>query len=726
MTVSEGRATADLRAATETATETATGAEPGRRPGRALSPTGARYVLLIVTLVLAGAFAGQVVHGLVLGPSWAEAALQCWEEGPRLFPDSGQSQAEHWSRCTGPLQRRQALVSLAGAAAVLLLGLAVMWTLPRRLMRGAGPLKTAPPDWQERVGRIAAEMGVRRPPCVMWGGGQVREAFVLGRGSRCRIILPRGMRLLGDEEAEAILRHEIGHVAAGDVTLVWLTRGVWWALPPVLLTAPLVAAVQGWRSRDTSAWRMLAQPFWAEYGVRAAVLAVTATLVAQMIMRSREHEADLAAVRGQSVAPWETLLGGPRPAPRTWLDAARANHPTHRRRMTVLRAPHLQLAPTVLDTLVVGLLAAVLLDSVHGLATLLLTGTSWSAAPVSALAAGLLLAVGWGLPVWRGALAQRNGTAPPSRWLPLALGVSTAAGLLVRLQGAGTTAQGPMLGWTLLLALPAAVVGAAALSTAFAGLWSRRRGAGDSTIRDRLTVIAVSTLLFSGALWLAMDFSVFLRLFSADPVLGAALLTGPYSPSSGYKAVASAAIAVPAVWCAVRGSHRPEHRPRLHLHRWLPALTAVGAAGAAVTARLAYRSSATAGDWTGTWRLDVLTALCAGAVCAVMLVVLRGSGGLGHVLYAAPLTTVLTVTVLWATRFGSWKHPFEAWGSVLVTSSLAGLAVVLLALAVPAGFLPTWDSGRGAVQIAVPALAVIVAAAAVLALQHSGDTLLLR
>ncbi|MGW2044730.1 M48 family metalloprotease [Streptomyces sp. NPDC001858] len=720
MTVSESRAAAE----TATRAEPGTEAEPGRRPGRVLSPTGARYVLLIVTLVLAGAFAGQVIHGLVLGPSWAEDALRCWEEGRRLFPDSGQRQAEHWSRCTGPLQRRQALVSVAGAAAVLLLGLAVMGILPRRLLRGAGPLKTAPAQWQERAGRIAAEMGVRRPPCVMWGGPRVREAFALGRGSRSRIILPRDMRLLGDAEAEAILRHETGHLAAGDVTLVWLTRGVWWALPPVLLTAPLVAAVQGWRSPDTSPWRMLAQPFWAEYAVRASVLAVIATLVAQLIMRSREHEADLAAVRGQSAAPWETLLGGPLPAPRSRLDAARASHPTHLRRMSVLRAPHLHLAPTVLDTLVVGLLAAVLLDSVHGLATLVLTGTSWSAAGVSAPAAGLLLAVGWGLPVWRAALAGRNGAAPPSRWLHLVLGASAAAGLLVRLQGAGTTANGPMLGWPLLVVLPLAVVGAAALSTAFAGLWSRRRGAGRSTVRDRLTVIAVSTLLFSGALWLAMDFCVFLRLFSADPVLGAALLTGPYSPSGAHKAAASAAVAGAAVWCVVRDSHRPG--PGRRLRRWLPALTAVAAAVAATATRLTYRSSATAGDWTGTWRLDLLTALCAGSVCAVMLVALRGSGGLGHALYAAPLTTVLTVTALWAARFGSWKHPFEVWSSVLVEGSLAGLVVVLLVLAVPAGLLPAWDSGRAAVHIAVPALAVIVAVAAVLAVQHSGDALLLR
>ncbi len=136
---------------------------------------------------------------------------------------------------------------------------------------------------------------------------------MLGRGSRSWIILPRGIRLLRDEEAEAIVRHEMGHIAAGDVTLVWLTRGVWWALLPVLLVAPFVAAVQGWRWEHTTPWRMLSHPFWAEYGVRALVLAVIAVLVAQMIMRSREHEADLTAARGQSVAPWEALLAGPGP-----------------------------------------------------------------------------------------------------------------------------------------------------------------------------------------------------------------------------------------------------------------------------------------------------------------------------------------------------------------------------------------------------------------------------
>ncbi|MFH9548532.1 M48 family metalloprotease [Streptomyces sp. NPDC017435] len=690
----------------------------GRRPRRPLSPTGARYVLLIVTLVLAGAFAGQVVHGMVLGPSWADGAQRCWEEGRRLFPGSAQTQAEYWIRCSAPLQRRQAAVSLTGSAAVLLLGVAGLWILPRRLLRGAGPLKAAPAGWQERAARVANEMGVRRPPRVMWGGGHVRQAFVVGSGRRCLIVLPREIRLLPEEEAEAILRHEIGHVAAGDVTLVWFTRGVWWALPPVLLTAPLVAAVQGWRSRDSTVGRMLAKAFWAEYGVRTLVLVVIAALVAQMIMRSREHEADLAAARGQSVAPWESLFRRSAQAERTWLGTVRANHPTHPRRIAVLRDPRLQLRPTVVDTLVVGLLAAVLLDSVHGLAGLLLTGTSWSAAPVSALTAGLLLAVGWGVAVWHHTRVREDGTATPSRRLHLALGVSTAAGLLVRLQGTGTAPEGTVLGWPLLIVLPVAVVGAAALTTAFADLWSRRRGADRIGQRDRLTVVAVGTLIFGGALWLAMDFSVFLTVFRTDRVLNAALLDGPHSPSGAYKAVALAAIAVPALWAAARDTHRGAFR--------LAALTAVAAVAASVVTRLAYRPASAAGDWTGMWRLDVLTALCAGTVCAGVLVALRGSGGLGHALYAAPVATVLTSTALWAARFGDWRNPFEVLVTVLLESSLAGLAVVLCASAVPAGLLPAWAAGRRAADIAAPALAVTVAAALVVALRHYGDALVLR
>ncbi|MFD7609482.1 M48 family metalloprotease [Streptomyces sp. NPDC059828] len=702
MTVSEAReAAAPAREAGSTQA-------PAPRNGP-LSPTGARYVLLIVTLVLAGAFAGQVVHGLVLGQSWGAAAQQCITDAGRLFPGSVQEQTGYQLRCMGPLQRRQAMVSLAGSAAVLLLGAAGLWWLPRRLMRRAAR-KTAPARWQSLARGVAAETGVRHAPRVVWGAHNVRQAFTLGHGRRSRIILPRGMLLLRGEGAEAIIRHEIGHITAGDVTLVWLTRGVWWALVPVLLTAPLVAAVQGWRWADTTPWGMLADPFWAEYGIRALVLVVIAVLVAQMIMRSREHEADLAAAGGRSLAPWEALLDGAGPSVRGLLGAARADHPTHRRRLAVLRDPRTRLRPTVLDTLVVGLLAAVLLDSVDGLATLVLFGTTWNAAPVGAMTAGLLLAVGWGVAVWRDALARHDGTAAPPL-LHLVLGLSAAAGLMVRLQGTGTSADGPMRGWPLLIVLPAAVVGAAALSSAFARLWSR------TGVPGQLTVVAVNTLLFGGALWIALDFCTYLQGFS---VPNAALFAGPYSPSGAYRAVAVAVIAVATGWSVIR----PTRRYGPH---WLPALTIAAAIVAATAARLMSSSSATAaGDPTVAWRLDALTAVCAGVVCALSLLALRGSEGLGHALYAAPVSTFLTATALWAAHFGSWGHPFEVWATLHIEASLSGLAVALLVLAVPGGLAPSWASRHRAVPVVAVSLTAIAAAAAVLVLQHSGDALLVR
>ncbi|MFD5428338.1 M48 family metalloprotease [Streptomyces sp. NPDC127084] len=708
---------------------------PAYRGGGPLSPTGARYVLLIVTLVLAGAFAGQVVHGLVLGESWGAAAQQCVAESGRLFPDSVLEKAQYETRCIGPLQRRQALVSLAGSAAVLLIGAAGLWLLPRRLMRDSAR-KSAPARWQALAHRVATEVGVRHVPRVVWGAGHVRQAFTLGHGRRSLIIIPRGMILVRGDRAEAIIRHEIGHIAAGDVTLVWLTRGVWWALVPVLLAPPLVAAAQGWRAEDTSPLGMLADAFWTEYGVRALVLLVIAVLVAQMIMRSREHEADLAAVSGHSLAPWEVLLGGAEPADgstregaepsgggirdrsrptvRGLLGAARADHPTPWRRLAVLRAPHQRLRPTLLDTLVVGLLAAVLLDSVDGLATLVLFGTGWNAAPVSALTAGLLTAVGWSVPVWRDTHARHGSATTPPRWLHLALGASMAAGLLIRLQGAGTATDGPMRGWLLMGILPVAVIGAAALSSAFARRWSR------TTTRDLLTVVAVNTLLFGGALWIAMDFCVWLRAF---PMPDAALIAGPYSPAAVYNAAALAAIALAVLWSgrsAVRPTRR--HGPRRLLAPTLATATTVAAAAT----RLASQSVATAGgDPAITWQLDALTGLCAGVVCTLALVALRGSGGLGQALYAAPLATVATATAVWTAHFNAWAHPFKVWATLHIEASLSGLALALLILAAPAGLLPTWARRHRAVPITVAVFTVVAAVAAVLALQRFGDALLL-
>ena len=674
-------------------------------------------MLLIVALALAGAVAGQLVHNLVLGMSWATGISRCAEEG-RHIPGSPLDRALWSVRCEAPLQRRLALVSLAGSAAVLLLGLVGLWILPRRLLRAAGPLKAVPAAWQEQADRIAEEMGIKRAPRLMWGGKRVRDAFTLRRGNRSLVVLPKRIRLLRDEEAEAIIRHEMGHVIAGDVTLVWLTRGIWWALVPILLTAPVLHALRGVRSEETASWGRIARPLWAEYGLRSVVLVVIAALVARMIMRSREHEADLTAAHGQPVAPWESLLGEPEPE-RTPLGAARATHPTQRRRLDVLRDPRLYLRPTVLDTIALGLLTAVLLDAVNRLAGFLLTGTGWTPAPVSALAAGMLLAFGRRTTPWHDTGDRQEEAPAGSWWLLPTLGVSTAAGLSTGLQNTGATENGMPLEWPLLVALPLTVVGAAALSSAFTRLWNGRIKGGRTAPPGRLTEIVVGTLLFSGALWLALDFCVALKFFGESAVLKAALFVGPHSPSSARKAIALTAIAVLAAWAAGRSTHRGG-RCRL-----LPALTAAGAAFAAVGTRLVSRPQAAESDWTAVWQLDVLTAVCAGAVCAVMLVILRGSGGISHALYAAPAAATLTATALWAVRFSSWRHPLDAWATVLVESTLSGVGPVLVALAVPAGFLPSWDTGRRSVTISLQVLTMVTAALAVTALQHSGTMFLI-
>jgi len=63
---------------------------------------------------------------------------------------------------------------------------------------------------------------------------------------------------------------------------------------------------------------------------------------------------------------------------------------------------------------------------------------------------------------------------------------------------------------------------------------------------------------------------------------------------------------------------------------------------------------------------------------------------------------------------------------VLVESALSGIGLVLLVLAVPAGFLPSWDTERRSVNIALQVLTTVTVALTVLALQHSAGVLLLQ
>ncbi|MEH0637839.1 M48 family metalloprotease [Streptomyces bottropensis] len=695
------------------------------------SSAGARYLLLVAVLLLAGAFAGQIMHNQILGTSWASTTLRCIDEAVRAVPGQGVSQEfarnTHVQDCTRPVQLRLALVSLSGSFAVLLLGVASLWVLPRRLMRQAGPLVKAPAEWQHRAALAASETGVRRVPVVVWGSVWLQEAFTAGRPGRTRIVLPRGVRDLPPAQADAILRHELAHVAAGDVTLVWLTRGVWWALAPVLLVPTVTIVVRDRYHEHRGAFTVLGTSFWGEYGVRALLLLTVAALISQHVLRSREHEADLRSLRGRSREPLESLLAGqPSPA-MSWVDRARATHPTAARRLAALRQARLPLPVSLLDVTVTGLLSAMVMNATAELAQAGFTGTSLTGGPallLSALVTGSLLSVGWGIAVWRGTPVG-GGAGPVPRGALLALAGSMPVGLVAQLQSTGTSGAGPSGRWPLVVTLPLAVAGAGALSSALARLWVRRGGAAPGSRWGWAAAVGVNLVLFTGALRIAQESALFLGLSGWRKAVDALALSGMYSASADSTALGLAGVALFALWLALRGDRTlPPPGAGATTGRHV-VWTVAAAAGAAVAARWAYEPVVPQGGSLSATQFDCWAATCAGLATLAALLALKGASGLGDALYAAPLSAAVAGAVMWARYLGSWHHPLQA-AALYATNPFSQLALLLLALALPAAFLPTptLGPGRGWVAGLTPVLAAVLAAAGVLAVLHSGDSLL--
>ncbi|MEV6939184.1 M48 family metalloprotease [Streptomyces sp. NPDC051132] len=695
-----------------------------------------------MVLLLAGAFAGQLVHNSYLGTSWAHAMQRCQLERPKGPSVTFIQYNDYLQRCTAPAQHRRALVSLAGALAVAVLGVASLWVLPLRVLRRAGPVTRASDEWQQRTAAAAKDMGINRVPLVVWGSVWLKESFTAGRPGRATIVLPVGVRALPPAQAEALVRHELSHVAVGDVRLVWLTRGVLWALPPVLLVPLAVILTQTWRTSHQTPLTVIGGTFLWEYVIRAALLMIVSVLIAQLVLRSREYEADARSVHGRSAAAMEALLAS-QPAGRpTWWQRARANHPAASRRVAFLRRGSLPLRIPLVGTAAVGLLSAMALQAVAWLAEDCFTGTPLAGKGrlAAALVAGGLLSASWGVATWHTVIAG-EGSAPVPRTSLLVLGTSTALGLLAQVERTGTTDSGTMFGWPLLVTVPIAAAGAGALSVALAGLWARRRRPHRSRW-DWTAALCVNVVLFAGALRIGEDTALFLGIMDWRDAF---IVNGLYSSAAQTTAVALGVVALSTLWATLRGNHRHEPPGTRHKARaarpprtWRGVASAIAAGGpvgtmtvslvaaaAAVAARGAVQPAAAQGSvWMHRIEFDWWSAAGAGCACVLALIAFRGIRGLAEAVYAAPVASFLAAAAMWGYRFAEWARPWEVTRNY-AAQPLAQVAFVIVVLAVPAAFLPARRPPR--LQRTLPAVLLVAALSTgiVLAVLHAGTRLLL-
>lgn len=697
---------------------------PGTRAPRLLrSPTGSRYVLLVGVLLLAGAFAGQIVHNQFFGTSWAEQQNDCSIEAGRRYPGDALAGGLWQMRCAQPAARRMTAVSLSGSAAVLLVGAGGLWVLPRRALRRAGPLKTAPGKAVAWADQEADDMRLRSRPRIVEAADGWEEPFTAGPPGAPVVVLPAGIDALAPETARAIIRHEFAHVAAADVRLVWLARSTLVATA-VVLAVPVISFAMEMLRKGVDLWDALAQPMWVGYAGRSLLLLAAVFTVSQMVLRSREHEADILSVSGRSRAGLIGMLAG---ADRTrrirsscleWWKApdgprsVLANHPSPARRMEVLRPPQPHLGAAWPDAAVTGLLGALALDPVGRLAATALPGTPL--APYVTLApailVGVLMAAVWGTQVWQDAMRD-PGTFPlPARALA-ALGVGTALGWLGRFEDIASPPA-----WNAVAIVPAAVCVAAVLSAVLARAYASAVRPGHDRARSRspfVVALAVNAALFAGVLRTAQELALYT---SRLPHISWAWLTLPgiHSPHSGSDAVVVGLLALLALgWClrgaSIAGTTGTGSAAQAAWRLALPSVVALAAAAGTLAARWAIRHDQARAGFVPTLQYDRMVAAVAGLVCLLALCSVRGRAGLRTALWAAPLTTVLTTGTLWTVRMQSLT-PGQAIVHVgYFADPLAQLAVLGGLVVIPLALLPARDPAPAA-RILVPCLGAFGAA----------------
>ncbi|MGY1651720.1 M48 family metalloprotease [Geodermatophilus sp. SYSU D01119] len=678
--------------------------------------TTLRTSLLVAALAGAGLVVGTVLHNLLLAEAWDDRFREC-----RQVPEAGPGVlGAAFAACMAPAEQRRVGVAVTTAALVLALVWAVVLIAPllHDRSRGLRPLDAGFERGRARFAELAAEAGLRRAPVLMRGEGLngVVHAHVYGRPGDPRVAVPLKLLMTaGTPASDAVMRHELAHVAHRDHLSGALARGSWYVLGPLLVVPVVVSAVVG---------DLEVVP---GYLARAAVLAVVVQLVRAGLLRAREVDADLGAVRrgtDPAVMAAGTARGRDRRSLGPWARLL-ATHPSPAERGAALAAPHRAARLGFVDALAAGFLAATVLPVLRAAGASTIGGAperEWVVV-LSVLPAGVLLGATVGLGLWRQALvAGAAGVPAPAGPVVAGMAAGALVGQSVSLAGVGLGAasgRDPL--WTVLL-LPAGLAGATALSAGLGALWVRAAGRWRGPAAVWLPAVVLGAAASTVAAWVAGSLEISLGEVGwpgTSEVLQVALSGWPVTvvavalaAAAGAALVAGSRSGPPPAWLVpaspgIAWAGGPVAAPRLRTA--LLAGLLAGAAGAAIIVAFRLAAGPAGGDDALVQRafLFLFVAAATGTGAGLALLASSGSQGLGAAALAAPVATAvagLGIVGLNAALGGGLD--LSTTGTVLQRSLALGL-IGLLAIA----WLPLRGTVRSEAAVLVLVAVVTVAAA---------------
>jgi len=701
---------------------------PGRAEATIMLPTPSRaaYLTLVVALLVAGMFAGTFLHAQIFGLSWDHAHTACYTKLGLIPRDPAgfQNYAREWGLCIAPSERREGLMGVAGAVAALVLATGFMLLLATRAARRGRPA-LAPDALQRRAARLGTAVGLSRVPRIAIGSARVRDPYTAGRPGHPTVLLPAGLIGRPDDEIDAALLHELAHVSGGDVTLVWFTRGVWWAILPVLSGPLMVLGYQEGRSRN---------PHWAstftvttDYLGRAVVLLAITAILSYSVLRSREHEADLRVAQAGLAGPLTRLLVV-KAAPRRWWSRPFATHPLPSRRTEILRRRDLLSPPRKLDIFCLAILLGTTWWTILTLCQELFTGTRL--AGTGSLAAGLvtgaLLAGTLGLALWRQALA---GLAWPLRARLELLAVFALGAIAGQVAAVSLTASGDWAGpWQhpATLFFPVLLlIAAIGLSQVLARFWATLPRSWFSYRGLQLMIFLTNLVVFTGATWYGQNAQVLDRL--------GWLTTLVWAPAERPAPVALATLitAMLLTLTALRRPHPQTVQPvSLRKRLLVPVVCILATCASAVLTRLLIGTPPTASPGQEV-SLDCWVAAVAGAGCLIAALLIRGNDGLVAAYATGSAATLITSVALFLladeTQGRPFLHPVAA-ASLYLKQSLSIFALFLFVVGVLSLADPPRSGRLGSHWLtwALPGAGALIGAGLTFAVLRSGTTLLLN